>query len=153
VRGHLRPGGPEHVFVTSPRTWAQAGPETAEGIARSVIDFAAQVLTEDHEDVVDTLRQLEAVGVGQALDAHPTPAGSHPVRGGHRAGAPDARQRRTTHRIAHRGAFHRHRRTAPGTRHGRAGSHITHPLDHDLIAGRTGLCQGETSSVADLVKG
>jgi hypothetical protein len=99
VRGHLRPGRPEHVFVTSPRTWAQAGPETAEGIARSVIDFAAQVLTEDHEDVVDTLRQLEAVGVG------------------------------------------------------RAGSLITHPLDHDLIAGRTGLCQGETSSVADLVKG
>ncbi|WP_426570370.1 hypothetical protein [Streptomyces canus] len=65
------------VFVTSLRTWAQAGPDTAEGIARSVIDFAAQFLT---EDVADTLRQLEAVGVGQALDAHPAPAGSHPVR-------------------------------------------------------------------------
>ncbi|MFE9454510.1 hypothetical protein [Streptomyces sp. NPDC006739] len=68
------------VFVTSLRTWAQAGPDTAEGIARSVIDFALQFLTEDHEDVADTLRQLEAVGVGQALDAHPAPAGSHPVR-------------------------------------------------------------------------
>ncbi|MEU0060094.1 hypothetical protein [Streptomyces sp. NPDC006334] len=86
------------VFVTSLRTWAQAGPDTAEGIARSVIDFALQFLTEDHEDVVeadggsrgnpgpagygsaDTLRQLEAVAVGQALDAHPAPAGSHPVR-------------------------------------------------------------------------
>ncbi|MGV9342940.1 hypothetical protein [Streptomyces sp. NPDC003688] len=68
------------VFVTSLRIWAQAGPDTAEGIARAVIDFAAQFLTEDHEDVVDTLRQLEAVGVGQALDAHPAPAGSHPVR-------------------------------------------------------------------------
>lgn len=68
------------VFVTSLRVWAQAGPDTAEGIARAVIDFAAQFLTEDHEDVADTLRQLEAVGVGQALDAHPAPAGAHPVR-------------------------------------------------------------------------
>ncbi|MEV5177734.1 hypothetical protein AB0L10_43550 [Streptomyces flaveolus] len=68
------------VFVTSLRIWAQAGPDTAEGIARAVIDFAQQFLTEDHEDVADTLRQLEAVGVGQALDAHPAPAGAHPVR-------------------------------------------------------------------------
>jgi hypothetical protein len=28
--------------VTSLRTWAQAGPDTAEGIARAVIDFAEQ---------------------------------------------------------------------------------------------------------------
>ncbi|MFH9090768.1 hypothetical protein [Streptomyces sp. NPDC017673] len=68
------------VFVTSLRTWAQAGPETAEGIARAVIDFAQQFLTEDHENVADTLRQLEAVGVSQALDAHPAPTGAHPVR-------------------------------------------------------------------------
>ncbi|MFI9604815.1 hypothetical protein ACIHCX_34085 [Streptomyces sp. NPDC052043] len=68
------------VFVASLRIWAQTGPDAAEGIARSVIDFAVQFLTEDHEDVADTLRQLEAVGVGQALDAHPAPAGSHPVR-------------------------------------------------------------------------
>ncbi|MFD0008482.1 hypothetical protein ACFVJ4_39760 [Streptomyces sp. NPDC127178] len=68
------------VFVTSLRIWAQAGPDTAEGIARAVIGFAAQFLTEDHEDVADTLRQLEAVGVGQALDAHPSPAGARPVR-------------------------------------------------------------------------
>ncbi|MEU0061278.1 hypothetical protein [Streptomyces sp. NPDC006334] len=68
------------VFVTSLRIWAQAGPDTAEGIARSVIDVTQQFLTEDHEDLADTLRQLEAVGVGQALDAHPAPAGSHPAR-------------------------------------------------------------------------
>jgi hypothetical protein len=68
------------VIVTSLRTWAQAGPGTAKGIARAVIDCAAQFLTEDPEDVADTLRRLEAVGVGQALDAHPAPAGSHPVR-------------------------------------------------------------------------
>ncbi|MET7435409.1 hypothetical protein ABZT16_41895 [Streptomyces flaveolus] len=36
-----------------------------------VVDFAAQFLTEDREDVADTLRQMEAAGVGQALDAHP----------------------------------------------------------------------------------
>ncbi|MFI0742736.1 hypothetical protein ACH4PU_32340 [Streptomyces sp. NPDC021100] len=68
------------VFVTTLRTWAQAGPEAAEGIARAVIDFARQMLTEDHEDVADVLRELEAVGVGQALDAHPAPTGAHPVR-------------------------------------------------------------------------
>ncbi|MFF9811581.1 hypothetical protein ACF1G5_42015 [Streptomyces coeruleorubidus] len=79
---NLRPGGPAlgRVFVTSLRIWAQAGPDTAEGIARAVIDFAQQFLTEDHADVADTLRHLEAVGVGQALDAHPAPAGSHQVR-------------------------------------------------------------------------
>ncbi|MEU5273335.1 hypothetical protein AB0G77_33440 [Streptomyces hygroscopicus] len=67
VRPALRPG-------------AQAGADTAEGLAHAVIDFALQMLTEDHEDVADVLRQLEAVGVGQALDAHPAPAGSLPVR-------------------------------------------------------------------------
>ncbi|MEV6251282.1 hypothetical protein AB0M38_34720 [Streptomyces sp. NPDC051742] len=68
------------VFVTSLRIWAQAGPDTAQGIARAVIDFAQQLLTDDHEDVADTLRQLEAIGVGQALAAHPAPTGAHPVR-------------------------------------------------------------------------
>ncbi|MEU5646636.1 hypothetical protein [Streptomyces milbemycinicus] len=68
------------VLVTSLRIWARSGPNAPEGIARAVIDFAAQFLTEDHEDAADILRQLEAVGVGQALDAHPAPAGSHPVR-------------------------------------------------------------------------
>ncbi|GGU61556.1 hypothetical protein [Streptomyces lavendofoliae] len=59
------------VFVTSLRIWAQAGAGTADGIARAVIDFVQQFLTEDHEDVADTLRQLEATGVGQALDRTP----------------------------------------------------------------------------------
>ncbi|GGU68222.1 hypothetical protein [Streptomyces lavendofoliae] len=68
------------VFVTSLRIWAQAGPDTAQGIARAVIDFAQQFLTEDHEDVADTLRQLEAVDVGQALDPHPAPTSAHPAR-------------------------------------------------------------------------
>lgn len=54
---------------------------------------------------------------------------------------------------AHRARATAARRTAPDARHGRAGSPITHPLDHDLIASRNGLCQGETSSTADLDKG
>ncbi|MFI9311323.1 hypothetical protein [Streptomyces triculaminicus] len=68
------------VFITTLRSWAQTGPDAAEGIAHAVIDFAAQILTDDHEDIADILRQLEAVGVSQALDAHPAPAGAHPVR-------------------------------------------------------------------------
>ncbi|MFD5510786.1 hypothetical protein ACFWIB_23860 [Streptomyces sp. NPDC127051] len=68
------------VLVASLRVWAQAGPDAADGIARAVIDFVLQFLTDDHEDVAEVLRQLEAVGVGQALAAHPAPAGAHPVR-------------------------------------------------------------------------
>ncbi|MFF3934263.1 hypothetical protein [Streptomyces hirsutus] len=68
------------VFVTTLRTWAQAGPDAAESITRAVIYFAQQFLTEDHEDVAGVLHHLEAVGVGQALDAHPAPASAPPVR-------------------------------------------------------------------------
>lgn len=66
------------VLVATLRIWAQAGPEAAQGIACAVIDFVLQFLTDDHEDVADVLRQLEAVGVGQALATHPAPA--HLVR-------------------------------------------------------------------------
>ncbi|WP_331728619.1 hypothetical protein [Streptomyces sp. NBC_00158] len=68
------------VLVSTLRIWAQAGPEAAEGIACAVIDFVLQFLTDDHEDVAEVLHQLEAVGVGQALAAHPAPAGAHLVR-------------------------------------------------------------------------
>ncbi|MEU1457743.1 hypothetical protein [Streptomyces avermitilis] len=68
------------VFVTTLLNWAQAGPDTATGIAHAVIRFTREVLTQEHEDVADILRQMEAVGLGQALDAHPAPAGAHPVR-------------------------------------------------------------------------
>lgn len=67
------------VFLTALRTWEQAGPDAAEGIARAVIAFTEQILTEDHENVANILRQLEAVGVGQALEAHPAPGCAHPV--------------------------------------------------------------------------
>ncbi|OIJ95453.1 hypothetical protein [Streptomyces colonosanans] len=70
------------VLVATLRSWAQAGPDAAEGVARAVIAFVRQVLTEEEhgESVADVLRQMEAVGFGQALDAHPAPAGSNPVR-------------------------------------------------------------------------
>ncbi|MFB7982947.1 hypothetical protein [Streptomyces vinaceus] len=68
------------VLVSTLRIWAQAGPDAAEGIACAVIDFVLQFLTDDHEDVAEVLRQLEAVGVGQALAAHPAPDDARRVR-------------------------------------------------------------------------
>jgi hypothetical protein len=68
------------VFLTTLHAWEEAGPDAAVGIARAVIAFTEQILAEDQEDVADILRRLEAVGVGQALDAHPAPAGAHSVR-------------------------------------------------------------------------
>lgn len=70
------------VLVATLRSWAQAEPGAAADITYAVIGFVAQVLTqEDHgEYVADVLRQLEAVGVGQALDAHPAPASARMVR-------------------------------------------------------------------------
>ncbi|MCP3771038.1 hypothetical protein [Streptomyces sp. MAR25Y5] len=68
-----------------------AGTYAAEGIARAVIAFVAQILTEeDREDVSDVLRELDAIGVGQALDAHPAPC-APPCRTG------CARQRGLSH--------------------------------------------------------
>jgi hypothetical protein len=58
----------ERVLMAPLRTWSQAGPDAAEGIARAVIAFVVQ---EDHEGVADIHRQLTAVGVGQALNTHP----------------------------------------------------------------------------------
>ncbi|MEV0281296.1 hypothetical protein AB0I22_33605 [Streptomyces sp. NPDC050610] len=43
-------------------------------------NFTVQIITEDHEDVAGILTQLTAVGVGQALHAHPAPNGARPVR-------------------------------------------------------------------------
>ncbi|MGW1281357.1 hypothetical protein ACWD4V_30960 [Streptomyces tsukubensis] len=59
------------VFVSSLRSWARSGPDAAEGIARTVIDFITQFFTEDHENVADVLRQVEAAGMRQAMQAHP----------------------------------------------------------------------------------
>ncbi|MCX2926314.1 hypothetical protein [Streptomyces sp. NEAU-W12] len=49
--------------MTFLRNCAQAGPDTAEALARAVIDLVVRLLTEDHENVADVLRPLEAVGV------------------------------------------------------------------------------------------
>ncbi|MDN3293407.1 hypothetical protein QWM81_05005 [Streptomyces ficellus] len=71
------------VLVTTLGHWAsQARSNAAGGIAYVVIAFVREVLAQEEcgETVAGVLRQLEAVGVGQALDAHPAPAGAHPVR-------------------------------------------------------------------------
>ncbi|MEV7676241.1 hypothetical protein [Streptomyces sp. NPDC088752] len=39
-----------------------------------------QFLTDDYEDLAEVLRQLEAMGLGQALAAHPAPDGVHLMR-------------------------------------------------------------------------
>lgn len=49
------------VFVTT-HNWAQAGPDTAKGTAQAVIRFTKEILTQDHEDIDDILRHMEAVG-------------------------------------------------------------------------------------------
>ncbi|MFF0110904.1 hypothetical protein [Streptomyces hirsutus] len=60
--------------MTSLRTWAVAGPDGAEGIARAVIDFAAEFFAGPDEDVVHVLEVLEEIDLIQARKAHPTPS-------------------------------------------------------------------------------
>ncbi|MER6237648.1 hypothetical protein ABT185_16525 [Streptomyces clavifer] len=68
-------------FLATLRSWhEQAGADATAGIALAVIRFATQILTENHEDVADILHQLNAVALGQAMEAHPAPADAHPVR-------------------------------------------------------------------------
>lgn len=43
----------------------------ARGVADTITRFTENLLTEDHSDVADVLRQLEAAGMKQAMDAHP----------------------------------------------------------------------------------
>ncbi|MBT2459763.1 hypothetical protein [Streptomyces sp. ISL-86] len=68
-------------FLGTLRSWhEQDGAEAAAGIALAVIRFTAQILTQGHEDVVDVLHQLNAVALGEAMEAHPAPAGARTVR-------------------------------------------------------------------------
>ncbi|MFD9535104.1 hypothetical protein [Streptomyces sp. NPDC060010] len=68
-------------FLGTLRSWhEQAGADAAPGLALAVIRFTTQILTQDHEEVADVLQQLNAIAFGQALAAHPAPAGAHPVR-------------------------------------------------------------------------
>ncbi|WP_460074125.1 hypothetical protein [Streptomyces sp. YKOK-I1] len=41
------------------------------GVADAISRFTENILTEDNGDVADVLRQLEAAGVKQAMEAHP----------------------------------------------------------------------------------
>ncbi|GHB30980.1 hypothetical protein [Streptomyces chryseus] len=50
------------------------------GIADTIVRFTENILTEDHGDVADVLRQLEAAGMEQAMEARPAPAGAPVVR-------------------------------------------------------------------------
>ncbi|WP_199811727.1 hypothetical protein [Streptomyces sp. NRRL S-340] len=68
------------------------------GIARTIIRFTENVLTEDHGDITGVLRRLEAAGMKQAMEAYParsTTAQPH-LQGGGWAGrpTPECRPRR-----------------------------------------------------------
>ncbi|MFJ3594528.1 hypothetical protein ACIQUY_34625 [Streptomyces sp. NPDC090231] len=42
----------------------------APGIADTIVRFTGNILTEEHGDVADVLRRLEAVGTEQAMGGH-----------------------------------------------------------------------------------
>ncbi|MCY0921108.1 hypothetical protein OS965_23465 [Streptomyces sp. H27-G5] len=44
---------------------------SSQGIADTITRFTENILTEDQGDVADVLRQLEAAGMKQAMEAHP----------------------------------------------------------------------------------
>lgn len=44
---------------------------SSRGIADTIVRFTETILTEDHGDVADVLRQLEAAGMRQAMEALP----------------------------------------------------------------------------------
>ncbi|MDJ0466020.1 hypothetical protein [Streptomyces sp. H27-C3] len=46
----------------------------APGIAATIIRFTDNILTDEHGEVADVLRQLEAAGMKQAMEAHRTTA-------------------------------------------------------------------------------
>ncbi|MEU9298467.1 hypothetical protein [Streptomyces sp. NPDC048266] len=117
------------------------------GAADTLVRFSENILTEDHGDVPDVLRQLEVAGMEQAIAAAPGAPD-------HRVTAPRGRPWCGPARIP--GAPPRcappvpSNRTAGRTRcdspaspqrtearaRGRAGSSIAHPLDRDLSASR-----------------
>ncbi|MEV1049035.1 hypothetical protein [Streptomyces sp. NPDC049916] len=43
----------------------------APGVAETIVRLTENILTEDHGDVADVLRRLEAAGMKQATEAHP----------------------------------------------------------------------------------
>ncbi|MFH9983971.1 hypothetical protein ACH4ND_33155 [Streptomyces sp. NPDC017179] len=53
----------------------ETGPQVTEFLATSIIHFIEQILTQEHETVGAVLHHLQDVALGQALDAHPAPAG------------------------------------------------------------------------------
>ncbi|MFE3826667.1 hypothetical protein [Streptomyces sp. NPDC059092] len=70
------------VLAASLRSWAQSGPDTAEGVAHSIIDFVAQLhtLEQSGETVAGVLLRLKAAGMERATEAHSAAASAHPVR-------------------------------------------------------------------------
>ncbi|MFJ4343177.1 hypothetical protein [Streptomyces sp. NPDC088915] len=62
------------VFVTTLRTWATAGPHTAEPLARTALHLITRLLVQDDEEPADVLEHLNSSALHQAIQAHPAPA-------------------------------------------------------------------------------
>lgn len=61
------------IFLGVLHTEDDVCPSSAVGIAAAIISFAEEILTENPEDVTDTLEQLRAAALDQARGAHPAP--------------------------------------------------------------------------------
>ncbi|WP_461012137.1 hypothetical protein [Streptomyces capparidis] len=54
------------------RTWQRSCPGSVKGIGEAIIGFAEEILTDDRQDVADTLQRLQVAACIQALEAHHT---------------------------------------------------------------------------------
>ncbi|WP_019074421.1 hypothetical protein [Streptomyces hokutonensis] len=61
------------IFLSVLHTEDDVRPSSAVGIAAAIISFTEEILTENPEDVTDTLEQLRAAALEQARGARPAP--------------------------------------------------------------------------------
>jgi|tagenome__1003787_1003787.scaffolds.fasta_scaffold20781204_2 hypothetical protein len=61
------------IFLTRLRAEDDLCPASVPGIARAIIRFVEEILTEDGQDVADVLEQLETAALRQAHEAHRAP--------------------------------------------------------------------------------
>jgi len=68
------------VFLNALRTWQQAGPDAAPGIAQTVISFVTAILCEEHDDIAHARDVYESAARGRLLlEARAASAAACPV--------------------------------------------------------------------------
>lgn len=55
-------------------------PASAPGVVHTIVGYTESILTEDRSNVAGVLRELEAVGMEQAMEAGPAAAGAQVMR-------------------------------------------------------------------------